>query len=153
MKFYLAARYSRNEEMRAIRDALVSGGHEVTSRWIDLHIETGSKLKKSFTPDYLAKETEFCSIYGQADVDDIIAADAVISFTSLDGGGKGGRHVEFGLAIGSGKKCYIVGPRENIFHTLPQVLVYQYVETLLSDLGIKSGSLQSAGDFHDLLDF
>jgi hypothetical protein len=46
-----------------------------------------------------------------------------MSFTSA-GGGKGGRHVEYGLALGLGKRLIICGPRENIFHTLPQVEHY-----------------------------
>ena len=34
-KVYLAARYSRNAEMRMVRDVLEGLGHTVTSRWID----------------------------------------------------------------------------------------------------------------------
>lgn len=139
MKIYLAARYSRNEEMRGIRDRLVSLGHTVTSRWIDLHIDAGTKLEESFTPEYLAKETEFCATYGQHDIDDIVSADAVFSFTSSNGGGKGGRHVEFGLALGLGKRCIIVGPRENIFHTLPYIKVYPTIEALFTDLDTSHG--------------
>ena len=52
------------------------------------------------------------------------AADVVISFTSV-GGGKGGRHVEFGYGLGLGKKMIVVGPRENVFHTLPQIEHYE----------------------------
>jgi len=37
---------------------------------------------------------------------------------------RGGRHVEFGLALAWGKRLMIVGPRENVFHCLPQVEQY-----------------------------
>ena len=37
------------------------------------------------------------------------------------GASRGGRHVEFGLALAWGKGVVVVGPRENVFHTLPQV--------------------------------
>lgn len=121
---YLAGRYSRNPEMRAVRDRLeATGRFKITARWIDLHIETGSKLKKSFTPDFLARETEFCGSYGQADFEDLAAADIVISFTSVEGGGKGGRHVEFGMGLALEKRSIVVGPRENVFHCCPGVEV------------------------------
>ena len=40
----------------------------------------------------------------------------MVSFTE-GGGGKGGRHVEFGLGLAQGKRMIIVGPREHVFHT------------------------------------
>ena len=33
----------------------------------------------------------------------------------------GGLHAEFGMALALRKRLILVGPRENIFHTLPQV--------------------------------
>ncbi len=131
MKIYLAARYSRNPEMREVRDRLVSKGHEVTSRWIDTH---GGTLEKSFTPEYLASNPEFCSTFAQIDVDDLVAADVVVSFTGNGGGGKGGRHVEFGLGAALNKELIIVGPRENVFHCLPQVSVVNNAEELVESL-------------------
>jgi hypothetical protein len=121
IRVYLAARYSRNDEMRGVRDVLTALGYEVTSRWIDLH---DGELEASFTPEVLNDDPERCAILGQHDVDDLMAADTVISFTNAGGGGKGGRHVEFGLALGLGKRLIVVGPREHIFHTLPQVEHY-----------------------------
>ena len=119
MKIYLAARYSRNDEMRGVRDVLQTlFGHEVTSRWIDQH---GGNLLESFVAGQLNDDPEGCAKYAQIDIDDLKAADVVVSFTSKDGGGKGGRHVEYGLALGLGKRLVIVGPRENVFHTLPNV--------------------------------
>lgn len=124
MKIYLAARYSRNDEMRGVRDVLEALGHEITSRWIDCHTDVSGDYTKSFTPEFLNATPELAAPLGQHDVDDLAAAETVISFTSDDGGGKGGRHVEFGLALGLGKRLIVVGPRENIFHTLPQVEHY-----------------------------
>ena len=121
MKIYLAARYSRNDEMRGVRDVLEAFGHEVTSRWIDQH---GGNLPESIVEEKLNAEPEACAEYALVDVEDLRAADVVVSFTSADGGGKGGRHVEYGLALGLGKRLVIVGPRENVFHTLPQVEWY-----------------------------
>lgn len=121
MKVYLAARYSRNDEMRGVRDVLQALGHEVTSRWIDQH---GGDLLESIVAEKLNAEPAACAKYAHIDVEDLKAADTVISFTSAGGGGKGGRHIEFGVALGLGKRLMIVGPRENVFHTLPAIEWY-----------------------------
>lgn len=114
---YLAARYSRHPEMRGVRDVLAAMGYTVTSRWIDMH---GGKYPTSFTPEILNNDPAYCGEQCRHDVEDVTAADTCISFTS-GGGGKGGRHVEFGIAVALGKRLIVVGPREHIFHTLPQV--------------------------------
>lgn len=128
MRIYLASRYSRNAEMRACRDDLEAMGHVVTARWIDLHADTKGYvsggalgiLEKSFTPEQLSATPKLCSEYAVADWRDIIVSDCIISFT-CGTGGKGGRHVEFGIGLGTSKRMIVVGPRENVFHTLPQV--------------------------------
>jgi hypothetical protein len=120
-KIYLAARYSRNAEMRGVRDVLQALGYEVTSRWIDQH---GGNLLESIVAEKLNADPAGASRYAEIDIDDLRAADVVISFTSVDGGGKGGRHVEYGLALGLGKRLVLVGPREHVFHTLPAVEWY-----------------------------
>lgn len=118
MRIYLAARFSRNDEMRGVRDVLTALGHEITSRWIDLH---GGDQLESAAAIVLNSDPASVAHFGQHDIEDMLAADLVISFTSADGGGKGGRHVEHGFALGARKRVMVVGPRENIFHTLPQV--------------------------------
>ncbi len=121
-KIYLAARYSRNGEMRGVRDVLHGLGHEVTSRWIDCHTDVVGDFSASFTEAVLNERPEDCAPLGRHDLDDIDRADVVISFTGS--GGKGGRHVEFGYAVALGKRVIVIGPRENVFHTLPQVEHY-----------------------------
>jgi hypothetical protein len=124
MRAYLAARYSRHDEMQGVRDVLQGAlGIEVTSRWIDCHTDVVGDFTSSFTTEVLNDRPEDCAPLGQHDLDDIDAADAVISFTS-DGTGKGGRHVEFGYGLALGKRCIVVGAREHVFHTLKQVEWY-----------------------------
>ncbi len=120
IKVYLASRYSRHEEMQGVRDILRAFGIEVTSRWIDCHPDVVGDFGSSFTPRDLNSKPDECALLGQHDIDDLRAADTVISFTSGDGG-KGGRHVEFGMAHALGKRLIVVGPRENVFHTLAEV--------------------------------
>lgn len=116
---YLAARYSRNAEMRDYRDDLLALGIKVTSRWIDCHTDVVGDFTASFTQEFLNANPEKCAPLGQHDLDDLDEADCVISFTGS--GLKGGRHVELGYALARGKRLFVIGPRENVFHTLPIV--------------------------------
>lgn len=140
MIIYLAARYSRNAEMRSIRDELVLLGHQVSSRWIDQH---EGNLLESIVAEKLNSEPRECSKYAMIDLQDLEASDVVISFTSEDGGGKGGRHIEFGWALGKGKRLVIIGPRENIFHTVPWVYFYPTWETFKMSALLKAWTLQN----------
>jgi hypothetical protein len=119
--FYLAARYSQHPEMRGYRDQLQDHGYLVTSRWIDLH---GGELVDSASMEKLGEDPVRYERYAKVDLEDLDNADTVISFTSADRGGKGGRHVEYGYALAAGKNVVIIGPRENIFHTLGIVSWY-----------------------------
>lgn len=119
MKIYLASRYSRHDEMQGVRDVLEAMGHKVTSRWIDCHTDVVGDFTASFTQEFLNDQPDKCAPLGQHDIDDLIESDCVISFTGSDG--KGGRHVEFGYGLAMGKRMIVVGPRENVFHTLSQV--------------------------------
>jgi hypothetical protein len=112
-KFYLAARFDRHPEMREIRDRLVAMGHQVTSTWIDHYLDEGATMEalNDRPPrDDVLELARRC-------LADVLAADVVVLFTE-GGGGRGGRHTEFGIGLGAGKSRIIVGPRENIFHAL-----------------------------------
>jgi len=134
MRYYFAGRYSRHAELAGYRDQLILiPGAEVTSRWIDCH---DGELESSYTPEALAADPAACWRHGAADLEDLDRATAIVSFTGDGGGGKGGRHIEHGVAIAayegiaarSGSKpsvrLIVVGPRENIFHCHPATEVY-----------------------------
>lgn len=121
MKIYLAARYSRAAELRGYRDFFQARGITVTSRWLDgghtlddrgLSIEAEASERTRFALE---------------DWSDLMAANVVISFTEQprSSNSRGGRHVEFGGALAAKKKCIVIGPRENVFHCLPQVEVFR----------------------------
>ena len=117
MKIYTAARYSRMEEMRGIRDRLVAAGHEVTAQWVDGAEET---LEES-------------AAGAEMDIDDIIQADALMFFSepkgSLNRGG--GRHWEFGFAYGLNRRCIVIGELETIFCHLKYVRRYESLDDFL----------------------
>jgi hypothetical protein len=100
-KLYLAAALERAAELRVYAAELAEMGYDVTSRWLD------SGMQK-LAPDLCAA----------VDLADIERADTVISFT---GGGRGGRHVEFGYGLAMRKGLVLIGTREHVFHYLPEV--------------------------------
>lgn len=115
VKLYLAARYSRKQELLEYREFLIDQGFEVECRWLtmDHDIPTVGVAED--------KAAEFA----QHDVDDLLAADRVLCFTEAPGfkgpRGRGGRHVELGLALAWEKDIDVIGYRENVFCYLPQI--------------------------------
>jgi hypothetical protein len=114
MKIYMAARYSRRLEILAYATALAAEGHEITSRWLN------------GTHEARDGDTRRWGEFAQDDIDDIGQSDTVIAFTERDGPGRnrGGRHVEFGVGLITGRKMIVIGPVENVFHALPGVLQF-----------------------------
>lgn len=121
MNIYLAARYSRHVELQGCAHELMESGHHVSSRWIwgDHQIDDeGLSLQ--------AKESERIR-FAEEDYSDLIRSDVCISFTEKPRSHKyprGGRHVEFGIALASNMRCIVVGPVENVFYCLPLVELY-----------------------------
>lgn len=141
---YLAGRYSMWSIMRGIRDALADMDIGVTSRWIDhfagaAAIGNNAPLPKSFEPQHLNRYPEQCMPFAVADLEDIDRADMLVAISTL--GGKGGRHVELGYALGKGKQVAVVGTRENVFHTLEAVRVYPNINSFLASMRAQAQGL------------
>lgn len=146
MRIYLAARYSRREELCAYRSALEVMGHTVTSRWLNgTHQindtgapigDHGESLIESDGSSDVRAAADLRLKFAQEDVADVVAADAVISFTERprSTGNRGGRHVEFGIALALGKRLIVVGHRENLFHWMSSVEFFESLESLLAAL-------------------
>lgn len=117
MKVYISARYDRYEEMLSVAKLLEEDGHKVTSRWV-----MGDHKD---TPDN-------GSDYAYEDWNDLDEADGFVAFTELSSVGynRGGRHVEFGIALAEDKFIVIVGPEENVFHYIDYVVKVESVEEL-----------------------
>jgi len=131
MLIYLAARYSRFREMQAVRADLERLGHAVTCRWIN-----GGHQIDDAGLSLQAKETERVR-FAVEDLRDLCAADTVVSFTEppRSTNSRGGRHVEFGFALGRGRRVIVVGPRENVFHCIPSVEWYPDYQSFLLAFG------------------
>ena len=112
-RIYLASKFARRDEMRAIALDLERTGFAVTSRWL--------ASTAPLTPDDL----DPAGLGGQLavmDFEDLKMSDLCVAFTEEEkqtSRGRGGRHTELGMAIGLGIEVMIVGPREHVFHALP----------------------------------
>lgn len=106
MKYYLAAKFSRREEMEVLSEQLRALGHEPTCRWV-----------------YGGEEGLSDADIAELDLEDVSRADTVILFTherSTPQPG-GGRFVEFGYGMALGLWPVVIGPRENVFINHPDV--------------------------------
>lgn len=134
MKIYLAARYSRREELCGYRQFIQASGHTVTSRWLNgAHQisdsgqpigDTGEALIEGDDGSTGDQAANLRNRFALEDYYDVDACDILIAFTEppRSNASRGGRHVELGIALGlRTKKIWIVGPRENIFCWLWQV--------------------------------
>jgi nucleoside 2-deoxyribosyltransferase len=141
MKVYLAARYSRREELCDYRAALHEAGFEVTSRWLDgahqvyLNGEPlGPEQEALIESGHASPEVR--GRFAAEDWNDVVSADICINFTEAprSNASRGGRHVEFGAALALGKRCMVVGWRENVFHCLPEVEFFETWDAAFSVL-------------------
>jgi hypothetical protein len=148
-RIYLAARHSRAPQLRELRDELQRRGFAVTSRWID----GGHELTKEGSTQAAHEERRR---FAEEDWADMLAADVVVSFTEepRKTNTRGGRHVEFGGALATGKRCVVIGWRENVFHCLGNVEFFDsqwdWLRSLDSSVAVHapadSGKLSADGD-------
>ena len=118
-RIYLAARYSRRDEIQQYKKILEDEGFYVTSTWL----EDVPEHEQDITDMAEAADRSIpISVrpLAETDVADVLRSDTLVFFSEppVSTYARGGRHVEFGLALGLARRIIVVGPRENIFHTL-----------------------------------
>jgi hypothetical protein len=119
MRIYIAASFPRKDEACRLRDILKTAGHKVVSRWLDQEYsvyDTGGGAKEAYD-----------------DFSDIISSEMLIQITG-DTLTHGGRHTELGIALALKKLCVIMGPREQVFHSLPIIAVCKTPEEVVKIL-------------------
>jgi hypothetical protein len=98
---YLSASTARASELRDHAETLQELGMEVTSRW-----------------PWRLGELERAQTAAR-DLADLARADTLVAFTQgleRSHQGRGGRHVELGVALGRQMDILLVGAREHVFH-------------------------------------
>lgn len=109
-KVYLAAKFSRREEMENFyAPSLPWVGMECIARWV-----------------FGGEEGKTREEIAELDLEDVRKADTLILFTHPRDEPQpgGGRFVEFGYALALGKECIVIGPHENVFTSTKGVRVY-----------------------------
>ncbi len=128
MRIYIAARFDRLSEMNVYAQQLRGKGHVVDCRWLTGSHQLHPGAEQLDSSAGFIEDTNGVTMLGQPfaidDLYDLENSDAIILFSEKPDvkTKRGGRHTEFGIAIGIGLKLYIVGPRENVFHTLPDIV-------------------------------
>jgi len=141
MKVYLAARYSRKDEIKEKKEELKTLGIECTSRWAEEEIEGSAQL------DDVAES--FLLSAAINDIEDIKKANCTVMFSvnPREATVRGGRHWEAGFAYGLGKPLIICGPQENVFHMLPDVVICANWEATKKEL-LRRRFIESKSNSH-----
>jgi nucleoside 2-deoxyribosyltransferase len=107
---YLAGRTARRRELADAAVALGAGGIKVVSSWLG-DVKAGSARSDDDAATAAARnlrDVEHCDIF-------VAVTDGAGSF------GRGGRHVELGVALALGKRVLVAGPPEHVFHRIADI--------------------------------
>jgi hypothetical protein len=115
--FYIAASAARQADARKVAALLEDRGARVQANW----------LKVADVSYGRAGVEDELPYHAQTDMQDVINCDEVVCLSG-DAYTKGGRHAEVGAAIAIGKRVWLVGPREHVFHYHPLVTVVEDVK-------------------------
>jgi nucleoside 2-deoxyribosyltransferase len=115
LRVYLAAPYVAKKQIEAEAAELRALGIEVTSSWLEETHSPTTQLHELTHEEHQG--------FAVRDVQDVRAADVFVFHTDPTKAIiRGGRHVEFGIAVALHKPILIVGEeQENIFHHLPNL--------------------------------
>ena len=129
MKFYVASSFSNIETVRLVSEKLKTMGFIHTYDW--------TQHERSSTINQLSE-------IGRKEKEAIIEADFLIVILPA---GKGS-HIEFGIALGLGKKIYLYSPNEEVnhfettstFYHLPEVeICIGEIEELIETVSLNKG--------------
>ena len=125
MLVYLAAAYPRRDELKSAASLLREAGFTVTSRWLKEDLPLNVKLGDC--------SPKICETFAIVDLEDIEKANTLLFFSENPNVGvpRGSRHVEFGFALGRGKRVCVLGGHENVFQYLPQIVHYSDLDSFI----------------------
>ena len=108
MKIYIAS--SWQAKARLVSKALKKAGFQIGSSWVEAPIKLGHRLTTVEKRGIALK-----------DVQEVLAADALVVISD-DYRNRGGKFIELGASLGSGKICAVLGDRsENTLMAHPSI--------------------------------
>lgn len=124
-QFYICARFGRQEEARLFSQTLEGLGHTITSTWVD-------QVELEMYGDN-QRERERAAV---KDVQEVVGSEALVYLSEAEDNvwGRGGRHVEFGIAVGLELPIFVIGPKENLFHFFPGITHFETQEDFIRAL-------------------
>ncbi len=124
MSVYLAAPYRRRAELQGYAAELLEWGIWPTSSWLTADHGVPGVVAQE---EALATEPALGQDFAIVDWKDIRRSTEFVLFTEqVREAHRGGCQVEFGIALEQREtKLAIVGPRMNVFHTLPEVTQFK----------------------------
>jgi hypothetical protein len=121
VRVYIAASYARHADLQPVKRSLDTMGHKVVSRWLERSFKTIDDGRKRdwATPSRMADEAAM-------DFTDVTKCDTFVLEGAPEGTCvRGGKYVEFGVALAQGKSLHVIGHRELMFMHLPQVAFHE----------------------------
>lgn len=117
MRIYIASSFEEAPRLRQWRDAHFPSYNLISaSSWLDI----------ALVEPPLGHSDDHRRAMADLDIGELLSSDALVVFNEhhLHGRGRGGRHVELGIALGRNAalpdhrpmQIIAVGPRENVFH-------------------------------------
>jgi hypothetical protein len=120
MNFYVAA--SHQGRAKIVARCLELAGHKVIARWL------GEPFCRT---RYLSEESRM--LVAKMCADDIAEADALV-LLSDDARTPGGKFIEAGIALGQGKRVFVIGWRENCLLWHPDCFQFESVSHLIATI-------------------
>lgn len=105
-----------------VAEVLERHGHTVTSRWHSKEFLPTAEIGADERP-----------VIAQEDYNDIAASDALVLIAGPDRY-SGGKFVEAGIAVGLGRRVYVIGRRENMLMWLPSIVAVDSPQELCESL-------------------
>lgn len=115
MNVYLASQYSQKHQTRQCATDLRNAGIDCVSVWLNEPHDAASRLV------HLHENLKVQ--YAEQDIADILRADIFVVFSVSEDTSivRGGMVFETGFAYGQGKPVIVCGPKQCIFHWLPDI--------------------------------
>jgi hypothetical protein len=118
LNIYVAGWFGAKDRLRVVRDRLEAAKvGRVIGTWLDE--ETGAPESPGLTTVGGGITPDQCREYAIRDLGEVRFSDLLIIDTQ-DVNPRGGREVEFGIALAFGVAVWVVGPKRNVFHYLAQ---------------------------------